>query len=116
MPGGVWPGWGPGGRLALTAFSAYFQVRFLDDDDHFDAESGVNQEQTVLRDQEGVEALADLWTSCFTPRELRLLCDRAGLDVDEVRSVTPGDYGPRLPDLEHPEFLVLGRRQAVSGV
>ena len=106
----------PGGRLALTAFSAYFQVRFLDDDDHFDAESGVNQEQTVLRDQEGVEALADLWTSCFTPRELRLLCDRAGLDVDEVRSVTPGDYGPRLPDLEHPEFLVLGRRQAVAGV
>ena len=105
----------PGGRIALTAFSAYFQVRFLDDDDHFDADSGVNRERTVLRDLEGVEARADLWTSCFTPRELRLLCDRAGLDVDEVRSVTPGDYAPRLPDLEHPEFLVLGRRQAISG-
>ena len=105
----------PGGRIALTAFSAYFQVRFLDDDNHFDADSGVNRERTVLRDLEGVEARADLWTSCFTPRELRLLCDRAGLDVDEVRSVTPGDYAPRLPDLEHPEFLVLGRRQAISG-
>jgi len=105
----------PGGRIALTAFSAYFQVRFLDDDDHFDADSGVNRERTVLRDLEGIEVRADLWTSCFTPRELRLLCDRAGLDVDEVRSVTPGDYAPRLPDLEHPEFLVLGRRQAISG-
>ena len=76
----------------------------------------MNRERTVLRNQEGVEALADLWTSCFTPRELRLLCDRAGLDGDEVRAVTPGDYAPGLPDLEHPEFLVLGRRQAVSGV
>ena len=36
-------------------------------------------------------------------------------DIDEVRAVTPGDYALRLPDLEHPEFLVLGRRQAVSG-
>ena len=105
----------PGGRLALTAFSAYFQVRFLGDDDHFDAGSGVNRERTVLRDPDGVEARADLWTSCFTPRELRLLCDRAGLDVDEIRSVTPGDYGPQLPDLEHPEFLVLARRRAISG-
>tara|TARA_Y100000590_G_scaffold27832_1_gene31167 strand:+ start:3869 stop:4714 length:846 start_codon:yes stop_codon:yes gene_type:complete len=105
----------PGGRIALTAFSAYFQVRFLDDDDHFDADSGVNRERTVLRNLEGIEARANLWTSCFTPRELRLLCDRAGLEVDEVRSVTPGDYAPRLPDLEHPEFLVLGRRPAISG-
>ena len=104
----------PEGRIAFTAFSAYFQLRFLDDDDHFDADSGVNRERTVLRDPKGVEAQADLWTSCFAPRELRLLCDRAGLDINEIRSVTPGDYASRLPDLEHPEFLVLGCRRAVS--
>jgi hypothetical protein len=27
-----------------------------------------------------------------------------------IRSVRPGDYSDRPPDLEHPEFLVLGRR------
>ncbi len=102
----------PGGRLALSAFSAYFQVRFLEATDDFDADRGVNREDTVLRDADGVEAPAQLWTTCFTPRELRLLADRAGLDVLEVRSVTPGDYAERLPDLDHPEFLLVGRRRS----
>ncbi len=101
----------PGGHVALSAFSAYFQVRFLESTDDFDADRGVNREDTVLRDADGVEAPSQLWTTCFTPRELRLLADRAGLDVLEVRSVTPGDYGDRPPDLDHPEFLLVGRRR-----
>ncbi|MBC8364097.1 MAG: class I SAM-dependent methyltransferase [Actinobacteria bacterium] len=100
----------PGGRLALSAFSAYFQVRFLGDLDDFDAASGVNRECTEIRDPEGNVSEADLWTSCFTPRELRLMADRAGLVVEGIWSVTPGDYGRRPPDLEHPEFLVLAAR------
>ncbi len=100
----------PGGGVVLSAFSAYFQVRFMSETDDFDAGTGVNREHTVLRDGDGIESPAELWTTCFTPRELRLLADRAGLMVDEVRSVTPGDYAPRPPDLDHPEFLVIGRR------
>lgn len=100
----------PGGGVALSAFSAYFQIRYLAEADDFDADAGVNREHTVLRNGDGAETPAELWTTCFTPRELRLLADRAGLVVDEVRSVTPGDYGPRPPDLVHPEFLVIGRR------
>ena len=100
----------PGGGVALSAFSAYFQVRILAETDDFDADAGVNREHTVLRNDDGAETPAELWTTCFTPRELRLLADRAGLVVDEIRSVTPGDYAPRPPDLEHPEFLVIGRR------
>ena len=100
----------PGGGVAMGAFSAYFQVRFLEDHDDFDADAGVNLERTVLRGVDGAEVAADLWTTCFTPRELRLLCDRAGLEVIGIRSVRPGDYSDRPPDLEHPEFLVLGRR------
>jgi len=102
----------PGGGVVLSAFSAYFQVRFLEDGDTFDAGTGVNLERTVLRDLEGVEVETDLWTTCFTPRELRLLCDRAGLELTGIRSVRPGDYADRPPDLEHPEFLVLGRRRS----
>ena len=49
----------------------------------------------MLRNGDGAETPAELWTTCFTPRELRLLADRAGLVVDEVRSVTPGDYALR---------------------
>lgn len=100
----------PGGRLALSAFSAYFQVRYLEDTDQFDADAGVNHERTELRDPAGTRADHDLWTSCFTPRELRLLARSAGLEVDQLWSVTPGAYRADPPDLDHPEFLLVARR------
>jgi SAM-dependent methyltransferase len=100
----------PGGRLALSAFSAYFQVRFLGEADSFDAERGVNHEHTAVRNEAGVEVPADLWTTCFTPRELRLMAEAVGLRPDHVWSVTPGDYAARPPDIDRPEFLLLATR------
>jgi SAM-dependent methyltransferase len=100
----------PGGLVAFSAFSAYFQVRFLEDTDTFDAEAGVNYERTTVRDEAGVEHGADLWTTCFTPRELRLLARQSGLEVEHLWAVTPGAYRPDPPDLDHPEFLVVARR------
>jgi SAM-dependent methyltransferase len=100
----------PGGRLALSAFSSYFQVRFLEAADEFEAASGVNHEHTVVKDPEGRDTPAELWTTCFTPRELRLLARAVGLEVDAVWSVTPGDYAARPPDVDHPEFLLLAHK------
>lgn len=100
----------PGGVAAVSAFSAYFQVRFLEDTDTFDATRGVNHERTTVRDEQGSEAQHDLWTTCFTPRELRLLAAASGLVVEELWSVTPGRYARDEPDLDHPEFLVVARR------
>jgi SAM-dependent methyltransferase len=101
----------PGGRAAFSAFSSYFLVRFLEDHDAFDAESGVNHEKTEVKDAEGNTIPADLWTSCFTPRELRLLCERAGLTVDHIWSVTPGKYERNAPNLDSPEFLTIASRK-----
>src|SRR5439155_14096077 len=39
----------PGGRVAVSAFNAYFQVRYLEDST-FDAEHGVNHECTTVKD------------------------------------------------------------------
>jgi SAM-dependent methyltransferase len=100
----------PGGVAAVSAFSAYFQVRWLEDYDTFDAEAGVNHERTAVRDESGVAADADLWTTCFTPRELRLLADRAGLRVRAIWSVTPGAYAPAPPSIDTPEFLLIAER------
>jgi SAM-dependent methyltransferase len=100
----------PGGRAAFSAFSAYFQVRYLEATDAFDVEAGVNHERTEVRSEAGEVAETDLWTSCFTPRELRLLAAAAGLEVEHLWSVTPGDYGRRPPDLDHPELLVIARK------
>ena len=74
----------PGARLALSAFNAYFRGAATSRDATFDAASGVNHERTEIRDPTGNVAAVDLWTTCFTPRELRLLCDRAGLRVASI--------------------------------
>jgi SAM-dependent methyltransferase len=100
----------PGGRLALSAFSAYFAVRWLEASDAFDPATGVHHERATLRDEHGAEREFDLWTTCFTATELRLLAFAAGLRVDAIHGVTPGDYAPRPPALDRPELLLVASR------
>jgi SAM-dependent methyltransferase len=104
----------PGGQLALSAFNAYFAVKYFVGDGEgsstFDAESGVNHEHTEVRSETGEVKPVDLWTGCYTPRELRLLCRSVGLEVATVNSVEPGSYAMATPTVETAEFLVLARR------
>lgn len=95
-----------GGRLALTAFNAYFAVKYHEMAT-FDADSGVSHEVTEIRNSKGDSVSVDLWTGCYTPRELRLLLGSSGFRVDNVFSVEPGAYGPAVASMETPEFLVL---------
>lgn len=98
-----------GGRLALSAFSSYFVVKHWEGAD-FDADSGVNHERTEIRDEDGVVVETSLWTGCYTPRELRLLCASHGLRVDSVSSVEPGAYTFAAPTVDSAELLVLATR------
>ena len=100
----------PGGRLALSAFSSYFVMRHWDGAE-FDADLGVNHERTEIRDEAGVSVETSLWTGCYTPRELRLLCDLHGFTVDGIHSVEPGAYGTDPPTTDSPEFLLLASRR-----
>ena len=100
----------PGGRLALTAFHVAFAVRFLERNEQFDPATGVNHERATLRDAQGVEKEFDLWTSCFTARELRLMAVAAGLGVESVSGVSPGKYGDDPPRLDHPELLLVAAK------
>jgi len=104
----------PGGQLALSAFNAYFAVKYFDGEGEgqstFDADTGVNHEHTEVRSETGVSKTVDLWTGCYTPRELRLLCRTAGLTVTAIHSVEPGAYVLAVPTVETAEFLVLARR------
>jgi SAM-dependent methyltransferase len=100
----------PTGRLACTAFSSYFAVRHLEDGDTFDPATGVNHERATLRDPDGNEREFDLWTTCFTARELRLLAERANLVVDGVHGVMPGSYGRTPITFGAAELLLLAHR------
>ncbi len=96
----------PGGRLALSAFNAYFAVKYHDDAE-FDALTGVSHEMTEIRSESGASRRVDLWTGCYTPRELRLLLGAHGFEVDSISSVEPGAYGDAPATTESPEFLAV---------
>lgn len=108
--GGISRSLKPGGRMALSAFSSYFVLKHWDGAE-FDADTGVNHERTEIRNEAGEPAEASLWTGCYTPRELRLMCAAHGLDVDSISSVEPGAYGLDEPTTDTAEFLVLATRQ-----
>ena len=91
----------PGGRVAVTAFSAYFQLRWLEDGDTFDADQGVNHERTVVQ---GSRAAPRPSSTCGPPASLPGSCGcwprAAGPGVLAVWSVTPGPTG-RPPEHRH---------------
>jgi SAM-dependent methyltransferase len=96
-----------GGRVAVSAPSSYFVVRHLEEGDTFDASEGVNHERVAVRDPSGTGAEFDLWSTCFTPRELRLMCAAVGLRVRGVWSVRPGAYRRHPPVVDRPELLLV---------
>ncbi|HEX3326806.1 MAG TPA: class I SAM-dependent methyltransferase [Actinomycetota bacterium] len=100
----------PGGTVVLTAFSAYFQVTHLDEGQTFDADAGIVHERSHIKDEAAAEHKVEMWTSVYTPRELRLLALGVGLIPESVWAVTPGAYARRRPDTEHPEFLLVARK------
>lgn len=100
----------PGGALALSAFSTVFAVRWLEDDEALDPRTGVLHEHANVRNPEGEERIFDLWTTCFTVRELSLIARAVGLEVNAIHGAHPGKYGTNTPTLDDPELLLLARR------
>ena len=97
------------GKVILTAFNAYYSARHQTEA-NLDADMGVVHERTVVRSEEGAEKEVDLWTSVFTPRELRLMAIGVGLIPEAVYSVTPGAYARNEPSAATPEFLMVARK------
>ncbi|MBA3291103.1 MAG: hypothetical protein H0U17_06365, partial [Actinobacteria bacterium] len=63
---------------------------------------GVMHERTVIRSESGAEKEVDLWTSVFTPRELRLLALGVGLVPEAIYSIEPGGLRSQRPDARDP--------------
>ena len=103
----------PGGRIALTAFSAYYAFRWRQEDagETFDIGTGLHRERAMVRSESGLEERSyELITTCFTPRELRMMASAAGLEVEGLWSVEPGRFARRDAEADMPEFLVVARR------
>jgi hypothetical protein len=102
----------PGGAVAVSAFSVLFALRGLEDGEQLDPATGVLHERATVRNEAGEEREFDLWTTCFTARELELLARSSGLTDVVVHGVTPGRYRASPPTLDDPELLLVGHRSA----
>jgi 2-polyprenyl-3-methyl-5-hydroxy-6-metoxy-1,4-benzoquinol methylase len=96
------------GVIVLSAFNAYFSVKHHADAE-FDVLSGVSHETTDIRNEVGEVKNVDLWTGCYTPRELRMVFNLAGFDILSISSVEPGQYSNAECSTELPEFLVVAK-------
>lgn len=98
----------PGGRVAVTAFSSWYAVKWLGEEESFDADGAVLHETARVRGRAGgEEAEFALAHTCFTPRELRLMARASGLEVEGIWSVEPGAYARRPPEVDRPEWLMV---------
>lgn len=101
----------PGGRVAVTAFSALFAARHLVDGDRFDPVHLVHHQVSEVHGADGVRRSFDLWTVAYTVPHLVRLAEDAGLEVVTVVGCEPGRYGGEGVALDDPELLLVGVRR-----
>jgi SAM-dependent methyltransferase len=99
-----------GGRVIATAANSYFVASNLPEQATLDASEGILHERTTIRDEDGREHHAELWTSLYTARELKLLALGVGLVPEDVWAIEPGSWARRPPDAEHPELMLVASR------
>lgn len=100
----------PGGWVVLTTFSGYFEARHPREGAVFDVDRGVVYEESSVRTPDGADRTIDLWTSVYTPRELRLLAIGVGLIPVHVWSVEAGNYARNVPTADEPELMLVARK------
>ncbi|MGH2693435.1 MAG: class I SAM-dependent methyltransferase [Actinomycetota bacterium] len=99
-----------GGRVVLTASNAYFVASNIPERARLDVDAGVLHEVATIKSEDGTDQDVELWTSLYTPRELKLLAIGVGLVPEAVWAVEPGDYTRRPPDGDHPELMLVARK------
>lgn len=97
----------PRGRLALTAFSLAFAVRWLGEGEAFHVKQGLHHHRAEVRGPDAAARRFDLWTTTYSAAHLRLLAEHAGFTVDTIAGCEPGGYRDRPPTLADPELLLL---------
>jgi SAM-dependent methyltransferase len=100
----------PTGRVVATAANAYFVASNPPDRSRLDADAGVLHELTTITTEDGAEQEVELWTSVYTPRELKLLAIGVGLVPEAVWAAEPGGYARHPPDDDHPELMLVARK------
>ena len=104
----------PGGRLAVSAFSAAFAVRHLEEGEEFDPATGVLHERgDGPRTRTATRRRSTSGPPASPPASSQLLAERRGPRGRRgPRRARRARTARRPPTLDHPELLLLARRPA----
>jgi SAM-dependent methyltransferase len=109
----------PGGRLAVGAPNVFHILERLrtgkggpsrSSERAFDPVTMIYQESVEVIGADGSTKTFEMWSSCYTPRELEWIANGAGLDPEAVYGIAPGDYTRAAPSFDHPELLLIAKR------
>jgi SAM-dependent methyltransferase len=103
----------PGGHAAVAAPNTFYVLNQVGDRSEFDPVTSLFRK--TMKDDPGEDGTTkdlQMWSSCYTPRELEWIANGAGLDPEIVNGIAPGAFGADIPTFEHPELLLLARKPA----
>lgn len=103
----------PGGHAAVAAPNTFYVLDRIQDPSEFDPVTSLfSRTMKDVPGEDGTTKDLQMWSSCYTPRELEWIANGAGLDPEIVNGIAPGAFGADVPTREHPELLLLARKPA----
>ena len=103
----------PGGHAAVAAPNTFYVLSQLEGPAEFDPVTSLfHRTMKAVPGEDGSTRDLEMWSSCYTPRELEWIANGAGLDPEIVNGIAPGAFGADIPTREHPELLLLARKPA----
>lgn len=97
----------PGGQFVLTAINSYSVVQQKPSGDVFDPYTATSREIETIHSPEGKSQEAFICTTSFTFRELKLLLERSGFEVDAGYGCTAGHFERKPLTIDDIEIMMV---------
>jgi 2-polyprenyl-3-methyl-5-hydroxy-6-metoxy-1,4-benzoquinol methylase len=102
----------PGAPFVLNAINAYSAVRRAAP--NFDVYSCTSRETETVNNANGEKITADIYTSAFTFRELKLMLAMSGMETEAGFGCTAGRFAMKPLTVDDMEIMIVARRPAAG--
>ncbi|PLS15716.1 cyclopropane-fatty-acyl-phospholipid synthase [Bacillus sp. M6-12] len=108
---GVYRALRPGSLFVLTVINALNLARNLTEDAEFDPYSCTVIDKETITSPEGKTKKVPIYTTAFTYRELKLLLESEGFEVNAAYGCVAGNFGKTPLKVNSYEIMMIARRQ-----
>lgn len=101
----------PNSLFVLTVINALHVARNVTADSEFDIYTCTKVDEETIKSPEGNTKDVKLYTTAFTYRELKMLLESAGFEVEAAYGCTAGDFSAKPLSLNDIEIMMIARRK-----